>query len=169
MKTFVQTVILVLILGGGCKTTTTSRIVSESDSQIKAVAQQPEGITERYWKLIELNGKPVVLDASTGGRNAFIILKIEENRVNGNTGCNTLTGAYEIDPTRYRIRFLQMAVTLKACMNMEVENELKRVLELVDNYAMSADEKYLGLNRARISPLALFEAVYMRYRYLSKL
>ena len=158
MKILVQTVLLGLILGG-CKTSPQTK--SHSDLPMEAMTPKPEGITEKYWKLIELNGKPIVFDAQTGGRGAFIILKNENNRVNGSTGCNTLTGTYEIDPARYRIRFSQMATTLMACMNMEVENELKRVLELADNYTLTADGKYLSLNRARMAPLARFEVVYL--------
>ena len=153
MKTLIQIVCLGLILGG-CKIS--SRTESNSGLQAKAIAHT-ESITEKYWKLIELYGKPV----STGGRDAFITLRNENNRVNGNTGCNTITGTYEIDPTRYRIKFSQMATTMMACLNMEVENELIKILNLVDNYTMTADGKHLTLNRARMVPLALFEVVYM--------
>jgi len=159
MKRLVQTVILGLILVG-CKTA--SQIAPDSDLPTKTISGYSEGITEKYWKLIELNGKPVVLDNQTGGRGAFLILRKENNRVNGSTGCNTLTGTFEIDPARYRIRFSQMATSLAACLNMEVENELKRVLDLVDNYSTSADGKHLSLNRARMAPLVRFEAVYLQ-------
>jgi len=148
MKAFVPIVFLGLILVG-CKTS----------SQIES--SKSEGITEKYWKLIELNGKQVVLDTSTGGRDAFIILRNKNNRLHGNTGCNTLVGTYEITPARYRIQFMQMATTLRACMNMEVENELKKVLELANNYAMTADGKYLLLTRGRMAPLTRFEVVYL--------
>ena len=95
-------------------------------------------------------------------REAFIILKDEDNRVNGNGGCNTLFGTYEIERTTNRIKFSQMASTMMACLNMEIENELKRALEMADNYSLSADGKYLSLNRARMAPLAGFEVVYLR-------
>ena len=122
---------------------------------------QQGGITEKYWKLVEINGKPVVLDESTS-REPHIILKETDNRVNGNGGCNTLFGTYEIDRAANRIRFSQMGSTMMACINMEIENELKKVLEMVDNYSLSADGKYLSLNRARMAPLAKFEVVYLK-------
>jgi heat shock protein HslJ len=147
MKTFFQIITLVFIVGS-CKTTSSS------------VKPQPENsITEKYWKLIEINGKPVVLDETTP-REAFIILKNEDHRVNGNGGCNTLNGTYEISQGN-RIKFSQMASTMMACLNMEIENELKRVLEMTDNYSLSDDGKFLSLNRARMAPLARFEAVYL--------
>ena len=121
---------------------------------------QQESITEKYWKLIEINGKPVVMDESTG-REPFIILKNEGNRINANGGCNSLTGSYEISQGN-RIKFSQMISTMMACVHMEIETELKKALEMTDNYTLSADGQYLSLNRARMAPLARFEAVYLR-------
>ena len=151
MKTFFQItgVIILVSIMGACKTASSS------------VKTQQEGITEKYWKLIEINGKTVVWDESAT-REAFIILKDEDNRVNGNGGCNTLFGTYEIDRTANRIKFSQMASSMMACLNMEIENELKRALEMADNYSLSTDGKYLSLNRARMAPLARFEVVYLR-------
>jgi heat shock protein HslJ len=62
MKTLFQItgLIALVFIFGACKTTSSS------------VANQPEGITEKYWKLIEITGKPVALDAS--GREPHIIL-----------------------------------------------------------------------------------------------
>ena len=164
MKILVQTVFWGLMLVG-CKTP--SRVESNGNPQTKDLQNetkitQSESIIEKYWKLIELNGKQVELDDNTGGQGAFIILKNENNRFNGNTGCNTITGTYEIDPERNRIKFSQMATSLKACLNMEVEEELKKVLEIVDNYAVTSDGKQLMLNRARMAPLARFEVVYLQ-------
>ena len=150
MKTFFQiTVVIVLVsIMGSCKTTSN-------------VTSQPESITEKYWKLIEVNGNPVVW-AESATREAFIILKDKDNLVNGNGGCNTLSGTYEIDRTANRIKFTQMVSTMMACLNMDVENDLKRALEMADNYSLSADGKYLSLNRARMAPLARFEVVYLK-------
>ena len=151
MKTLFQfsTVFVLVIVMGTCKPASST------------VKPQPDGITEKYWKLIEINGKPVVWDEAAT-REAFIILKVEDRRVNGNGGCNTLFGTYEIDKTAYRIKFSQIGSTRKACFNMEIEDSLKRALEMVDNYSLSADGKYLSLNRARMAPLARFEVVYLR-------
>jgi heat shock protein HslJ len=120
-----------------------------------------DDVVEKYWKLIEIGGKPVVVGESVS-REAFITLKREGNLVTGNGGCNAISGTYEIDPSTLRIKFSQMVTTMMACLNMEVETELKKALEAADNYSLSPDRKYLSLNRARMAPLARFEAVYMR-------
>ena len=148
MKTLFQLfgLIAFAFVAGACKTTSSS------------VKPQPENsITEKYWKLIEVNGKPV---GEAIPRDAFIILK-DDQRVNGNGGCNTLTGTYEIAPGN-RIKFSQVASTMMACLNMEIEEALKRALEMADNYTLSDDGKFLSLNRARMAPLARFEVVYLR-------
>jgi len=36
------------------------------------------------------------------------------------------------------------------------------VFDVVDNYTVSEDGKYLSLNRARMAPLARFEVVYLK-------
>ena len=141
-------IVLVSILGA-CKTASSS------------ITKQTDGITEKYWKLVEINGKPVVWGDDTK-REPHIILKDEGNRVIGNGGCNTLSGSYEIDSAANRIKFSQMASTMMACLNMEIEDELKRALEMADNYSLSSDGKFLSLNRARMAPLARFEVVYLR-------
>jgi heat shock protein HslJ len=150
MKTLFQIagVIIIVSIMGACKSASSS------------VKTQPDGITEKYWKLIEINGKTVAGDDLP--KQPFIILKAEGNLVTGNGGCNTLTGTYEIDRTANRIKFSQMATTLMACLNMEVEDQLKRALEMADNYSLSSDGKYLSLNRARMAPLARFEVVYLK-------
>jgi heat shock protein HslJ len=70
-----------------------------------------------------------------------------------------MMGTYELQPGN-RIRFTKMAGTLMACQNMEIEDQLRKVLEMADNYNLDGDK--LVLNKARMAPLARFEAVYLR-------
>lgn len=125
--------------------------------------KQPEGtgddmgaVTERYWKLVELRGHPVAPTTN----EAHIILKTGDHRVTGSGGCNRIMGHYELnDPER--IRFSQMAATRMACLDgMELEQDFLRVLESADSYHLDGDR--LVLIRARMAPLARFEAVYLR-------
>jgi heat shock protein HslJ len=120
------------------------------------LARVPEaGVTERYWKLVELNGRPL----PKLERAPWLILRAE-GRVNGFGGCNTFTGAYTLDEAASRIAFSQVATTQMACISGEdVEQALHQVLGSVDNYALAGDT--LTLNRARMAPLARFEATYL--------
>ncbi len=112
-------------------------------------------LVETYWKLTELMGKPVATPA--GAREIHIILKKQDNRIQGFTGCNNLMGSYEIREGNL-ISFKGLASTKMACPDMSIENQLNEVLGRVDNYSILGDN--LSLNKARMAPLARFEAVY---------
>ena len=139
-----------------CKSAASSVATTEAAA---ADSRQREDITEKYWKLIEINGKPVELN-ETFAREPYIKLREDSMQVIGHGGCNQLSGTYEIDREIQRIRFSQMVSTMMACINMEIEGQLKKVLEMTDNYSISDDGRYLSLNRARMSPLARFEVIY---------
>lgn len=113
-------------------------------------------IIEKYWKLVELNGRPIAAPEE-GQREAYLILKSINSQVTGNGGCNGFGGNYELLPGN-RIRFSQILSTMMACPNLNDEKELFEVLQTVDNYSYSNDT--MTLNRAKMAPLARFVAVY---------
>lgn len=115
-------------------------------------------ILERYWKLVELNGQPVVPDSSFT-REPYIIFKETDNRVHGNTGCNTIGGYYEVRG-RNRIAMSKMITTQMACANTVLEWQLLDALQQADHFLIMGDT--LILNRARMAPLARFKATYMK-------
>lgn len=115
-------------------------------------------ITEKYWKLIELYGKPVQVD-SVMKREPHFILHLTGNRVTGNGGCNQFFGEYELREGNL-IRFSRLASTLMACPNLDEERSYMNALETADNYTLNSDT--LLLNKARMTPLARFVAVYLR-------
>jgi heat shock protein HslJ len=102
----------------------------------------------KKWKLSELAGKAV--DARP---EAYIILDAAGSSVGGNLGCNDFTGSYELKSGN-RIKFSRLVVTQKMCLNMEIEDGLKKMFDMADNYSI-ADSKLI-LNRARMAPLAVF-------------
>jgi heat shock protein HslJ len=115
-----------------------------------------DGIAGKYWKLVELNGKPV----PSLEREPHMILKAD-GKVNGFGGCNAFTGTYTLDAPASRISFGQIASTMMACMTgMDMEQAFHEVLRHADSYTLDGDR--LALNRARMAPLARFEAVYLR-------
>jgi len=122
-----------------------------------SLMKDPGGLTEKYWKLTELNGQPVTIGEHS--REPHMILKEEGARVHGNGGCNTFNGTYELKEGN-RIRFSKMATTMMACLDGgDVEAHFHQVLEQADNYSLNGDT--LTLNKARMAPLARFEAVYL--------
>jgi heat shock protein HslJ len=137
----------------GCKTS------AGTQGSEKVSTQVTENITGKYWKLIEINGSPVAVSEDSN-REPHIILNEEARRVTGSSGCNTFSGSYVLSAGN-RIKFMPVAATMKACLNMDVESALFNVFEQADNYTLSDDGKFLSLNRARMAPLARFEVVYM--------
>ena len=118
-----------------------------------------EGISNKYWKLIELNGKAIV-PFENGKREPHMILHTDGNRISGNTGCNSFSGTYDLKEPN-RISFAPMAVTKMFCTTgMETETQLLKVFQTTDSYYVSGDS--LQLIRARMAPLARFVAVYLK-------
>ena len=116
-------------------------------------------ITEKYWKLKKLDGKAVSMKKNQE-REIYFILKTTENRVTGFAGCNALAGEYSLEKGN-RIRFKNIAITMKACPDVAVnESEFLEVFNLADNYTIV--DNILSLNVARRAPLAVFEAVEMK-------
>jgi heat shock protein HslJ len=129
------------------------KIFKKTDASKNGETVQTNVITDRKWKLIELAGKPVA--DKINGKEPFILLHTKDNRYSGSAGCNGLGGEFTLQGLR--VKFTQGMSTMMACENMEIENELKRVLNMADNYSLSGDN--LSLNKAKMAPLARFKAV----------
>jgi heat shock protein HslJ len=113
-------------------------------------------ITNKYWKLTELNGHPV--NYPDNSRAAFILMH-SDGTVSGNLGCNSFAGSYTLQEGN-RISFSQLLNTQMLCMDMSIETEMTQILQITDNYNLN--DKQLILNRARMSPLARFEQVFLK-------
>lgn len=137
-------------------------LVSNSGSyelkKISTFAQvnQAQQLQEIYWKLIGIKGKAVVLGQSK--REPYLMLKIENSRLQGFGGCNLLMGSYELKEDN-TIRFAQVASTMMACPTLAEESAFLKVLSEVDYYTIK--EGVLTLYKSRTIPLATFEAVYL--------
>lgn len=107
------------------------------------------------WKLVELNGKSV--DLSEEMKEDLFLQLNSDNRYAAFAGCNNLMGNYELDEAKMRISFSKGASTMMACPNMETEQEFTEMLEKVDNYSINGNQ--MTLNKARMAPLAKFEAI----------
>ena len=116
------------------------------------------GITDKYWKLVELNGQKIPAPEA-GGKEAHFVLSTSEKKIHGNNGCNGFNGSYELMEGN-RIQFSKMATTMMACMNVPYDNEYLKVFEMADNYTIQGNT--LSLNKARMAPLARFEAVELK-------
>jgi len=112
-----------------------------------------EGIAGKYWKLIELNGKPV----PKLEREPYVLLDEEGGRLSGFGGCNRLGGTFELDEMTSFIRFAQIFSTRMVCeAGTAIELDLNDALQNVDSYTLAGNR--LTLNRTSFfTPLAQFE------------
>lgn len=134
---------------------TEGKLITGNLANNYTLTKETNTLTEKYWKLIEINGKTV----KSSEKEAHIILKATDNRIIGNSGCNSFAGSFEQLPGN-RISFSKIASTRMACMDMSIEDQLFNILSTVDNF--SFNEGILSLNRARMAPLARFEVVYLK-------
>ena len=111
-------------------------------------------ITNKYWKLTELNGKTVKTK-----KDAFIKLLPDDNHFTGNSSCNVLNGSFELANTN-SITFSKILMTKMACMDDNVESELVRIFEEITNYTATTEE--LILKDATGNVKAKFEADFFK-------
>lgn len=115
-------------------------------------------ITETYWRLTELRGKPVGPTAADK-KEVYIRLKKDGNQLQGFGGCNGFGGHFELKEGS-RVSFSNMMGTMMACSDLANENKLFEALREADNYIHLG--KKLILNKAKMAPLARFEADYSK-------
>ena len=155
MKRQIITIAVFALTVIGCNSAKKENTKAKEASQSELIMNRP--ITEKYWKLITLEGQKIIM-AENQEREIFFTLKTDEKRITGFAGCNTLSGSYSLENGN-RIRFSNMATTLRACPDVAInESGFLEVFELADNYTIHNDT--LSLNVGRRAPLAVFEAVY---------
>ncbi|SIR21737.1 copper resistance protein NlpE N-terminal domain-containing protein [Pontibacter lucknowensis] len=77
------------------------------------------------WNLVELQAK-AINPKDFGQNQPTLVISLAEGRVSGSTGCNRITGTLE--PIADRINFGPIAATRMACPDMEVENQILKLL-----------------------------------------
>lgn len=145
---------LMVLMSMSCKS---HQNTMDNSSKTKE-ATMDDGITEKYWKLIELNGQSV--ETRENRKEIHMILKDRDSLVTGFGGCNSLSGTYELNKTQSRLKFSGIRATLMACADMETEQKFHAMLLKIDNYTLKKDT--LSLNKARMAPLAKFKVVYLK-------
>jgi heat shock protein HslJ len=113
-------------------------------------------LTDISWSLTEVMGKPVVLAPDT--KMIFVRFNSKENKLEGNGGCNSLFGKFELSGND-RIK-MNVASTKMACegTRMEIESNFFKVLTMADSYFIKGDT--LQLFKAKMAPLAKFVLVH---------
>ncbi|HYG18331.1 MAG TPA: META domain-containing protein [Ohtaekwangia sp.] len=109
-----------------------------------------------YWKLSEINGKPVT--TAEGVKEVYMVLGKEgsEQRLKGFGGCNNMGGSYTLSGNT--IKFIVIS-TKMACDRMDIENFFFNALSRADRYLIKGEtlELYQGETF-----LTRFESVYLK-------
>jgi heat shock protein HslJ len=133
--------------GNGTATTASSQGGTSSD----------EPLHETYWKLIELDGKPVT--AAEQQREAHLIFRSQDSRISGSGGCNRLMGGYVVEGSS--MHFRGVGSTMMACLHgMEAEQAFVGALNKVESWKITG--KHLELFGAGDVQLMKFEATALR-------
>jgi len=117
---------------------------------LKKQANNEYAFTDTKWKLVKLYGKDIT------DSEAFVSFATDENSVFGDAGCNTFSGSFKVE-NGSQLKLSNIAATLKACPDMTVEDQFMEVLNTADNFSLHGNQ--MTLNKAKMAPLAVFEAM----------
>ncbi len=103
--------------------------------------------------LIELHGKPVT--AMNPQNPAFLMLATDQKRYTGSSGCNSLTGTFQLSGNS--LQLLGGAMTMMACPDpiMKQEQEFNQALTATGSYKIEGNTLEL-LERKKV--VAKFQA-----------
>jgi len=113
----------------------------------------PASLENTYWKLIHLPDAQI--NAASEQQEPHVVFDPGTHRLNGASGCNRVTGSYQLDGDR--ITFNQMAATAMACVQgMDTERAFLEALKDVSTWKIAGHE--LELFDASGKLLARFES-----------
>ncbi|GAB3824289.1 META domain-containing protein [Hymenobacter jeollabukensis] len=120
----------------------------------------PAPLRNTRWVLRQLGSEAVTVPAE--GREADLLLRTEDTRVQGNAGCNRFSGTYE-QPTPEQVRFSKLLSTKMACPALDTETRFMGALGQISYFRIVGDTLRLYAGPpAETAPLLRLEAVYTR-------
>ncbi|MCH6201888.1 copper resistance protein NlpE N-terminal domain-containing protein [Aquiflexum sp. LQ15W] len=108
-------------------------------------------IEDKKWIITELRGNQI--QSKESFKEVFLQFEMETATVSGNGSCNNIFGPYELKEEN-QITFGNIASTMMACPEMEMEKTFLEILREADNYSVT--DSTLSLNKAKMAPLARF-------------
>lgn len=106
------------------------------------------------WNVIEINGAVVV--PAPGQDFPFIAFNAEDGTVYGSTGCNRLTGSFDVNAKPGTIDLGALGSTRMMCPDMTVEDNLFAALAKVKGYKPLGD-KTVALCSSSDKPLVVLQ------------
>ncbi len=113
--------ILSILLIVGCKSQT--------------IANNNMNLDGTTWNVIAINDS--ILPETL--KIPFISFDLKNNRISGNTGCNGMNAAVEIQPNSNKIALSEAISTRMACINMNVERDFLENLQKATYFSINND------------------------------
>lgn len=114
---------------------TIAYLTNSSGKKLLTMVKHNDELLNGEWEVVQIGNKKI---GNQDRPNIF--LDIPEKTVHGNTGCNYFNGVLHLDPNSPNsISFSQMAVTMRACPNQEVERLMLVALEEAYSYSLSGN------------------------------
>lgn len=134
------------------------KLITGPEAPYYTLSKDKVSILEKYWRLVELNGKPIA-DVAGRTKEPFIMFKAGTPSFSGNGGCNTLLGKYELGNNN-KIGFSNLVTTMMSCPDLDTEQALRDALESTDHFIVT--EEFLKLEDANKRSTAKFVCVYLK-------
>lgn len=128
-----------------------TEIVMVKTLKTKKPRKETADLQDTYWRLTEMNGTPL----ASAANEAFIKLTEKKSVLEGSTGCNLISGSFQIGK-RGELAF-EYGTTKKMCGDMAVERFMNHTLTNTNRYDINGH--HLLLYNDSIL-LAIFEAKY---------
>src|SRR6185437_7622527 len=107
-------------------------------------------LEETHWSLVELMGKPI--SDTPERKEMYLVLHKDQNRVEGNGGCNAFSGTYVLKNNE--ISFGPLVSTKVFCPALQYENDFFKALSTANHYYLKNDT--LSLTKGKIMRVAKF-------------
>jgi heat shock protein HslJ len=107
------------------------------------------------WRLVEIGGRPALVDVGTPAGAPYLRFVTDSGRVVGSTGCNRLSGPFTRDGDT--LRFGTLVTTKVACAEetrQAQERDFLLALERTRRHAIAGDTLALHGDDAAAAPLA---------------
>lgn len=126
--------------------------------EARTQSQPQASLTNTYWKLMTLAGKPATIGA--GGKELRLQLMAKDQRFHGFAGCNNYSGSYKVTADNGLELGQAMSTRMACAEGMEQEQAYLAMLPEVGSYTIEGESlRLLDTNGVE---LARFESRYMQ-------
>lgn len=132
-------VILALISCGNSRLNTIS-----NKSANTTITAMDVPFQDTHWRLIDLLGKPV--NTSKNRKEMYIVFRRENNRAEGNGGCNAFVTSYQLKGDS-SVFLGELASTKMYCAGIDNENAFFMALSKTDHFQIHDDTLILSKSR----------------------